>query len=893
MQKIANYFSLSSASEILSEISAAVEAGHAVDAAILTTFLPPFPSCVASALPVVFSLWDRTLDSSLPLQDRKALDLCCISALAYMAHVTLFPLPTHAASQDALDFINWSPYILTIFSHAARVMCLFNDGNVLYTPPLTDADNLPDKEALTDLSNLIMCLLFISPDAVLPMICSLYTSVEHLLNPLASSDTSKVRNAVVLVWQTSFWFITLISRFHHIPPALQRLQHPHVQRYVQQLMPILLALLPMFPNTAGRCLRRLYLLRPDMVSPALATHINLVLQLSVDCPDAFDCVPVVFREFNSALFVPLHREVDSILAQQHTQVQSGLPSDELSQESSASDIMKQITRVHSVALELPALTRQTGSQADSFAFLQLLPDIAETLLLRVDPGVESSNAALEFFHSLWSDLPCIPLKEATAPTARLMGLSAAALSCVTILNSFFVQPTAHSRSFCARFFSQILVFCEHADQSQPCSVDGEAQMGPKNEVKHLSHSFFEPCVERFLVHLPLDQDASSAVSDGVFTFNNALEMLLQFCSANSALQLPVHTYACVSACMAAHDLITAKKFMPFLMQQLLRPATSEAIKESGADSPMPVRHNRVLSTRNEKVLRYFAGILDTILSSVRSNACRSFIMDFVPQVYDLDKFLLATRQHKPAAINPLHSASKRKKSRLRMRARSSSYDVLHSDRHSNDDLNLAMEFEALSTSKRGDKTGRKHKVKNLFSDGCDLVASLLRCFTKPSVAECAMVPPCLWSSSQWRQIHFVSWGRPVSLDSIEFALEVPTQEHLRCASAIFRKFAIVPLDALAVIINGGAVPEDDIDEFKYLEREISIITSCVRASRMFISPFPDPSAAPHCLSVTCPPPASFGAWLLPSPTKHDVASPSPRPDSLSESSQFEWDGALR
>jgi hypothetical protein len=82
IQKMANYFSPSSASEILSELSAAVHAGHFIDAAILTTFLPPFPSCLASALPHIFLLWDVALDSSLPLQQRKALDQCCISSLA-------------------------------------------------------------------------------------------------------------------------------------------------------------------------------------------------------------------------------------------------------------------------------------------------------------------------------------------------------------------------------------------------------------------------------------------------------------------------------------------------------------------------------------------------------------------------------------------------------------------------------------------------------------------------------------------------------------------------------------------------------------------------------------------------------------------------------------------
>ena len=67
----------------------------------------------------------------------------------------------------------------------------------------TQSSHLP--QVLIDLSNLIMCLMFISPDDVLPMIRSLYASVEHLLNPLASTDAAKVRNAVLLVWWTSYW----------------------------------------------------------------------------------------------------------------------------------------------------------------------------------------------------------------------------------------------------------------------------------------------------------------------------------------------------------------------------------------------------------------------------------------------------------------------------------------------------------------------------------------------------------------------------------------------------------------------------------------------------------------------------------------------------------------
>jgi len=149
---------------------------------------------------------------------------------------------------------------------------------------------------LIDLSNMIMCLMFISPDDVSPMIRSLYASVEHLLNPLASTDAAKVRNAVLLVWWTSYWyvcalrtamktvmrvrcslmhacifidfvplndfimhqhprttptllsaaparslaptlqpctrFIELMARFDLIPPAFQRVQHAHVEWYI-------------------------------------------------------------------------------------------------------------------------------------------------------------------------------------------------------------------------------------------------------------------------------------------------------------------------------------------------------------------------------------------------------------------------------------------------------------------------------------------------------------------------------------------------------------------------------------------------------------------------------------------------------------------------------------
>jgi hypothetical protein len=894
MQKVANYFSPSSASEIICELRAAVAAGHFVDAAILTTFLPPSPACMADALTDIFSLWDLTLDCRQPLQQRKALDHCCISSLACIAHFTLFPSPPHsstAQSKDvSLDSGHWSPHISAIFSHAARVMCTFNDGNLLYTPPLSDADNaLVSREVLVDLSNLIMCLMFISPDDVSPMIGALYSSVEHLLNPLASSDAPKVRNAILLVWQTSFFFIELMARFDLMPVSFQRVQHSHVEQYIQQLMPILLALLPMSPSTAGRCLRRLYIFRPDLVSPAITASISLILQRSVDCPDAFNCIPAVFREFNDALFVPLHRAVDSLLQHHIGVIQDERPKDPQAQKASVDEILIEIKRVHLATAELPLHTRQTGSNEDAFAFMQLLPDISEMLLERVDPGVESSAEALEFFHFVWSSMPSIPLP---ASESLLAGLSSAALNCIKKINTFFVQPASTSPvSFCARFFSQVLIFCDHADQPDSWSVDGESQMGPKSEAKRQREAWFKPCIERFLIHLPLRDDAGAQCVKGVFCFDDALDLLLQFCSVNTALQLPVHTYACVGACMDAHDLITAKKFMPFLMQKLLRPATSESIKESGADSPMPVRHNRVLSTRNEKVLRYYAGLLDTILSSVRTNACRSFIMEYVHLVYDLDKFLLATRQHSAVANKAGDSSAKKKKTRARMRARSSSHDV--HDR-GNEEVNLALEFEALSTSKNGDKSGRKHKVKNLFSDGCDLVASLLRCFTATTVAESVMVPPSMWNSHLWQQMHFVSWGRPVTLEGVAVAFEIPTEDHLRCASAIFRKFAIVPLHAITDIMNGGAVPEDDIDEFKYLQREVSMITSCVRASRMFISPFPDASSTPRPLSLSRSfpsPPKSFGSLLLPSHGSFNFSpsTPSPRPDSLSESSQFDWD----
>ncbi len=149
MQTIANFFSPSSAIEILSELRAAARAGHFIDAAILTTFLPPSPSCLAAALPDIMSLWELTLDSRMPLNERKALDLCCISSLAYIAHVTLFPVSSHASpplphAAAPLDFVNWSPHVSAVFSHAARVMCTLNDGNLLYTPPLSDVDNVPD-----------------------------------------------------------------------------------------------------------------------------------------------------------------------------------------------------------------------------------------------------------------------------------------------------------------------------------------------------------------------------------------------------------------------------------------------------------------------------------------------------------------------------------------------------------------------------------------------------------------------------------------------------------------------------------------------------------------------------------------------------------------------------
>ena len=99
-------------------------------------------------------------------------------------------------------------------------------------------------------------------------------------------------------------------RQHH--PSQTSPTTPHCHRFVQLLLPILLALLPMSPLVASRCLRRLYLFRPgarvarhtsvyrsnvthytDLVAPAITANISLILQRSVDCPDAFDCVPTV------------------------------------------------------------------------------------------------------------------------------------------------------------------------------------------------------------------------------------------------------------------------------------------------------------------------------------------------------------------------------------------------------------------------------------------------------------------------------------------------------------------------------------------------------------------------------------------------------------------------
>ena len=775
IQVVAYYFSPESGDEIQDELRSHVRKGLFLDACALTTFLPPQPSCLRSLLPDIFCLWDLTLDSKLSSSAREIIDCRCLSAIAFAARCTMFPL---RAAHEAID---WSPYIDSIFSHALRFLGMFNDADLIHATPPSHQHSVPSNNPLWDLSFTIICLLFISPSVVSVKIDHLLCSVDHVINPLAASDELKVKRSALLISLCTRWFSEIMARFDAIHSSLQQFSHADAEGFITTLLPHALTLLHMLPSYpfAGVALKRLYTFRPDLVAPKIATNLKLILEQSIDCPDAFDCIPLLLNVFDAALFVPLHRIVDAQLP------------------ASADDFLRQMKRVHGARIELPDHTRPTGDQASSLALFGMLPVIAETLLPRVDAGVESSNAALRCFHHIFRCMPSLPLPQPLQAPPGLH-IDAAAVKIITRVNSFFVRPAAFQGSFCARFFNQIISFCEQADQPEFWMSERDQSMGSKSDVTRTTESWFQPCVECFIAHLPLKCDLAPHDA-GVFSFDDALHALLQHCRANSAMHLPVYTLAIVSACMSAHSEATSRLFMPFLMDQLLRPAAAA----TPTATPLPVRHNRVVGTRNEKILRYFAGILDAVLSGVRSNAARTYLLGFVPQMYDLDRFLLATRPRQGAASSKMDNKSR---NRHRSENRDEQHVAIIGAAKREEDAPVA-------GGKSDDKGAHTHQIKHLSSDGCDLVASLLHCFCAPTATDSLFVPNSIWNNPKWRSMHFISWGRGVDPAHAEVNFDIPTRVHLRCASAIFRHFAVAPLCRLVQIANGVCeVEEDDLTE---------------------------------------------------------------------------------
>jgi hypothetical protein len=435
----------------------------------------------------------------------------------------------------------------------------------------------------------------------------------------------------------------------------------------------------------------------------------------------------------------------------------------------------------------------------------MLPELAEILLPHIDAAVESASDTLMVFSIFFENMPSLPLSQPLQLPAGLH-VNAAASEVIASINSFFTRPGAFQTSFCARFFDKIMSFCLQADQPDEQVNMG---MGSKREETGTPYVAFQACVECFIAHLPLRSELSASDVD-VFSFDDALHALLDHCRSNSALHLPVHTFGLVSACMSAHSEATARLFVPFLMDQLLRPV----VAATPTATPLPVRRNRVVGNRNERILRYFAGILHTVLFGVNTNSTRTFLLEFVPQIYDLDRFLLATRLRSSAA-SPAASPNTSKKQRAQNLSEPTSEAEAKPTIIGVTNREKKKRSSAISEGTASDGNKHEHQLKHLSSDGCDLVQSLLRCFSAPTLLpRSPLVSAFVWHEPKWRAAHFVSWGRGVDPESAQVTFETPTRAHLNCAAAIFRRLAIAPLNGLLDIANGvSRVEYDGLSEY--------------------------------------------------------------------------------
>jgi hypothetical protein len=714
---------------------------------------------------------------SMPSSFSDCLDSRCLSAIAFAARCTVFPL-----RRSNLD-IDWSPYIDSIFSHGMRLSDVFNDGCLIHTtnPHLhDDAD-----EMICNLAFIIICLLYLHPSAVLAKLDHFLSRLEHIVHPLAgaSSGTNAIVSVVTVVTLTDTFMLVSAS----LSPDRQLLSHSDVDVFVHTMLPMALLLIPTMTQGSrwrASMIKTLYRLRPHVVAPRIAASIKSILLESTDCPDAFECIPLLLCAFDAHIFAPLHQLINAQLKDDTTDA-----------------FMRQVKEIHAISAISPEPKLSRDNQQSSFALLDMLPELCEILLPRVDYTVDGVAEILIVFWNIFESIPCLPLSRPLQLPPSLH-LEEAVVGVVSRLSSYFTRPTSFQKSFASRFFDQILSFCLQADQP-----DGQSSssMGAKEDESRSSDYAFNSCVEYFVMHLPLKNELHTC-DTGIFTFDDALNAVLHHCRTNSALHLPQYTLSVVRACMSAHSETTTRLFVPFLMEQLLRPV----VCATPTATPLPVRRNRVVGSRNERVLRYFAAILDVVLSEVNTNETRTFLLDFVPQMYDLDRFLLATKARQGDV-----TASDRKK----RRSQASSETAIKTETNARTVGSSNLEkFKASSffDTELNAKKERKHQLKHLSSDGCDLVKSLLQCFSMPTATSALrLVPLPLWIAPEWRSVHFLSWGRGVHPAHAHVVFEIPTRVHLNCAAAIFRKFAVAPLYDLVDVANGiSKVEEENLSEYR-------------------------------------------------------------------------------
>ncbi len=214
------------------------------------------------------------------------------------------------------------------------------------------------------------------------------------------------------------------------------------------MLPIVMLLIPTLPDhpCASQSLAYLYLFRPDIVAPAIAASMKSILAESIDCPEAFKCVPLLLRDFGADLFAPFHRMMDLHFA------------------AATDGFLCQLKHLHGIPDKLPLHSLQTGhDHISSLAVLRMLPEFAEVLLPHIDAAGESVSDTLMVFSFLFENIPSLPLSQPLQLLADLR-VNSAVSDVIASINSFFTRSGAFQPSFCARFFDKIMSFCLQADQ---------------------------------------------------------------------------------------------------------------------------------------------------------------------------------------------------------------------------------------------------------------------------------------------------------------------------------------------------------------------------------------------------------------------------------------------